>query len=85
MKMTKLKHTPGPLNPMYIDGTMGNLNISTEEEVANVRLFSTAPEMLEWMIIYYVENIALFGCYHQEALISIIEKATGLNIEEILK
>lgn len=45
---------------------------------ANARLIAAAPEMLEALITYYLES-------EYEFIADIIERATGLKIEEVLK
>lgn len=65
-----------------------NLTVSEMEEIREVCLTSeekVAPEMLEWLIKYYRANIYAFGCYNQEVLTNLIEKATGKLIEKVIK
>ena len=52
---------------------------------ANARLIAAAPEMLDWLIKYYIGNIRAFGCYDQKNLEHIIESATRMSIEEVVK
>ena len=56
-----------------------------EESKANARLISCAPEMLEALIIQY-EWLYSKAYYNTcESIKSVIEKATGMKIEEVLK
>lgn len=88
--MSSLKHTPGPWkfnikkeNGLYqISGENGSQigrlwgNKYTD---ANARLISAAPEMLDALIEYVIEEGG------SEKAIKCIESATGLSIEEVLK
>jgi hypothetical protein len=57
----------------------------TQEQIANARLISCAPEMLEALIIQY-EWLYSKAYYNTcESIKSVIEKATGMKIEEVLK
>jgi len=89
--MIKFKHTPGPWEVNIYNGhhvispkngrTIASCNIPNHK--ANAHLIAAAPEMLEALIEiwkYHLEN--------REAMPweikAIIEKATGLPIEEVL-
>ena len=94
--MTNLKHTPGPWSESAIfwllryadksDGTWyeeirsDNKNLPCGRDDA--LLIAAAPEMLEALIMIY-------KVWHEDSILissvkAIIEKATGLKIEEIL-
>ena len=97
--MSKLKHTPGPWKyqnekwntvkkpddaEYCIGGELFNVcNIlDTVDPEANARLIAAAPEMLEALIMIY-------KVWHEDSILissvkAIIEKATGLTIEEVL-
>lgn len=98
--MSKLQHTPGPWQigtpPPNGEQTIGLNNglmiaISTTgdniDSKANARLIAAAPEMLEALM-----EVAKYWQYDYETFIymiknnvsKIIEKATGLTIEEVL-
>ena len=68
-------------------GGMGD----TEEREANVRLIASAPEMLECLIIIYKNFCSdcietdCDWCSQKDKYRKIIEKATGMSIEDILK
>ena len=100
-KMNNLKHTPGPwmviecdddaewLRLPYFYVQNENLDIaeihdcddmSLAEAEANARLIAAAPEMLESLI-----NCCMDENWSAEDVYKIIEKATGLSIEEVLK
>lgn len=87
----KLKHTPGPwitggcsgrmIQPEDKSGT--NYWIADVDIMANARLISAAPEMLEALIegsrASRKHNVIM------SEIEGIIERATGLSIEEVLK
>ena len=94
-----MKHTKGPwnFNENSFDKTITAKNdiyhgvivfdegcFETEEGEANARLISCAPEMLEALIECYMRE-ANKESYMSKVLVIIIERATGLNIEEVLK
>lgn len=86
-----MKHTPGPwtFDENSFDKTITANNdiyhgvivfdegcFESEEGIANARLIATAPEMRNELIDSYKRS-----GLHQ----NIIERATGLNIEEVLE
>lgn len=98
--MSKLKHTPGPWESgiKYIpyeydfcyvripNGTTISISPALENE-ANARLIAAAPEMLD-ALIYFVKRVREGSIRSQKTYhmyIDIIEKATGMTIEEVLK
>lgn len=94
IKIVMLKHTKGKweVKGRYI--TVYNKRIClvdpswekfSEELEANARLIASAPDMLEWLIMYFKANIKCFGCYDQDNLTKLIEQATGLTIDEVIK
>jgi hypothetical protein len=63
-------------------GYDGSLIISK----ANAKLIATAPEMLDFLIFAYECYIDIsFFLYSRYELKKLIEKATGMKIEEVLK
>lgn len=95
--MSKLQHTPGPWkyddDPLrmrihsefdhdivcHMVGNSASSMIQKREiKNANARLIAAAPEMLEALITYYLES-------EYEFIADIIERATGLKIEEVLE
>jgi hypothetical protein len=97
--MSKLKHTPGPwksynTEPVETEldiviesqfSTIGWLYSGKENSEANARLIAAAPDMLEALISVYQIYIDRDICCDNEFIKSVIEKATGMSIEEILK
>lgn len=65
---------------MHIHNGEKVFGISTPESEANARLIAAAPEMLETLIKLYKGDDMFKG-----TLQNLIEKATGLPIEEIIK
>ena len=59
--------------------------ILTEEEIqANARLIVAAPEMLEVLINVYGLYLEYDICWDNRPIKQVIEKATGMSIEEVL-
>ena len=91
----KLKHTPGPWNEKgiyvilrYADKHDMDIEISDETmpwSREDAKLIAAAPEMLEALMETYkvLKNKHLYAT--SEILRNIIEKATGLKIEEVIK
>jgi hypothetical protein len=97
--MSKLQHTPGPWK-YTISKNSGRHQISDAKcggqvcaiwsrgkdiTEANARLIAAAPDMLEALISVYQIYIDRDICCDNEFIKSVIEKATGMSIEEILK
>jgi hypothetical protein len=97
--MSKLQHTPGPWK-YTISKNSGRHQISDAKcggqvcaiwsrgkdiTEANARLIVAAPDMLEALISVYQIYIDRDICCDNEFIKSVIEKATGMSIEEILK
>jgi hypothetical protein len=87
----KLKHTPGP---WFYDENYSKYEIYSLEHIIcdlngvdDAKIISAAPEMLEALIELYKElkeneNNKKFTCH---AIKILIEKATGMKIDEVLK
>jgi hypothetical protein len=100
-RMSKLQHTPGPWKACergdYSDfDKQSQIIIGDEMRIcavhsydiegeANARLIAAAPDMLEALISVYQIYIDRDICCDNEFIKSVIEKATGMSIEEILK
>ena len=96
--MSKLKYTPGPwtTDGVYIEDYDNNCPLRRRIAIiddgagidspdANARLIAAAPEMLEMLILFY--DFQKLYDFDDEIIImlkTIIEKATGLSIEEVL-
>lgn len=94
---SKLKHTPGPWKytvskihhrHQISDSNGGQIclmwNRGKDITESNAHLIAAAPEMLEALIDVYRLYIDRDICCDNEFIKSIIEKATGLSIEEVL-
>jgi hypothetical protein len=97
--MSKLQHTSGPWK-YTISKNSGRHQISDAKcggqvcaiwsrgkdiTEANARLIAAAPDMLEALISVYQIYIDRDICCDNEFIKSVIEKATSMSIEEILK
>ena len=89
-----MKHTKGPWIYEQTESTCNKLDLiikSQKESIgwvysdneANARLISCAPEMLDSLIFEAGLDTGDSGAYQR--LKNIIEKATGMKIEEVLK
>jgi hypothetical protein len=96
--MSKLQHTPGPWK-YTISKNSGRHQISDAKcggqvcaiwsrgkdiTEANARLITAAPEMLEALIEFLKFNGAQNTEEYQLKVLKLIEKATGMSIEEVL-
>ena len=98
--MSKLSHTPGPWHyvdyspqfngcfPVY---DIRDDNVSCVAEVvhteSDARLMTASPDMLDALIRCFVRGVEGIGMSKSEhrRIRSLIESATGLPIEEVLK
>ena len=94
--MTELSHTPGPWEKHDILGEIiiksnhgivaGCAGIFVGNIKANAHLIAAAPVMLEVLIIQYrLEKAPPTNKLNMSRLKSIIEKATGKKIEDMIK
>lgn len=92
--MKKLKHTPGPwiksgtlieLTECLTYGALTTDGNHLSELRSNARIIASAPEMLEALILEYkFAQIPPIEISKMKRLKLIIEKATGLKIEDII-
>lgn len=77
-----------PENKHWSESEKYHHEISDEEQSANALLIAAAPEMLEVLILelknYFVLPVES-RVYTLSKLRGVVEKATGLKIEEVLK
>ena len=91
----KLQHTPGPWVVYDDDFIRSNRTTicqffnrddesftDSDEQKANARLIAAAPEMLEWIIRH---RKVIAPTTYRVPVDDIIERATGLKIEEVLE
>ena len=92
--MNKLQHTPGPWNEEGIYTILRyankhDMDINESDKMMpwstdDARLIAAAPEMLEELIkIYTTMYMTQKECYWMPIKL-VIEKATGMSIEEVL-
>lgn len=89
----KLKHTPGPWNVKgrqdLVCDSKDNIIVVAELNGYDATLCAVAPEMLEELIILFkaIRTIDIGGLddYSPIRLMQLLEKATGLPIEEVIK